>query len=62
MLVVGPGSRMAPTCVSVAVLMTSTTELLTAELNASRVFLSGDIAMRPGELPALIPPLTNVSI
>src|SRR5271157_2894324 len=43
--------------------MTSTVQLLTVELNASTVFLSGDIAMRPGELPALTsPPLTSVSI
>jgi hypothetical protein len=41
----------------------STAQLLTVELKASRVARSGEITMRPGELPAPIsPPLTRVSI
>src|ERR1700678_248441 len=60
MLMVGPGSAMLPICFSVWVLATST--LLLPESKASTVDRSGDIAMRPGELPAAIPPLCSVSI
>jgi hypothetical protein len=59
MLVVGPGSGMLPVAVSVLALMTAT--LLLTESKTSKVFLSGDISIRPGELPALIPPLPIVS-
>jgi len=53
MLVVGPASCMAPVVDSLCVLMTST--LLLTESNASTVLRLGDMAMRPGELPAPIP-------
>jgi len=53
MLVVGPVSCMLPARVSVLVLTTWTP--LVTESKTSRVDLSGDMAIRPGELPALIP-------
>src|SRR5258708_6514608 len=59
MLVVGPGSCKLPAAVSVVSLTTST--LLLTESKESTVFRSGDIAISPGELPALTPPLPNVS-
>ena len=60
MLVVDPGSDMVPVKVSFTVFTTSTR--LVNESKASRVALSGDIAIKPGELPALIPPRPMVSL
>src|SRR5580704_10372097 len=60
MLVVGPASWMAPVRLSRWALTTST--LLVTESKVSTRVLSGVIAMRPGEVPALIPPLCRVSI
>src|SRR5271169_4841885 len=61
MLVIGPGSCMLPAWVARTVLMTST--LLVAESKASRVERSGEIVIRPGELPAPISDaLAKVSI
>src|ERR1017187_3504104 len=60
MLVVDPGSCMAPVRFSFSVLTTCT--LLVTESKTSKVDRSGDIAMRPGELPALISPLDSESI
>src|ERR1700690_2956429 len=59
MLVVGPTSGMLPARDALAALTTST--LLVTESKASRVVRSGVSVMRPGELPAPIPPLTSVS-
>jgi hypothetical protein len=59
MLVVGPASGMLPAREPLAALTTST--LLVTESKASRIVRSGVSVMRPGELPALIPPLTSVS-
>src|ERR1700722_7033865 len=60
MLVVDPGSDMVPVKVSFTVFTTSTR--LVNESKARRVALSGDIAIKPGELPALIPPRPMVSL
>src|ERR1700675_3908689 len=51
---------MLPVKVSLVVLTTST--LLVAESNASKVARSGDVSIKVGELPALIPPLPMVSL
>jgi hypothetical protein len=51
---------MLPLKVSLVVLTTST--LLVAESNASKVARSGDVSIKVGELPALIPPLPTVSL
>src|SRR5580700_7578236 len=61
MLVVDPPSGIEPAITSLAVPMTSA--LLFTESKAITSVLFGDIASRPGELPAPIsPPLTSVSI
>jgi hypothetical protein len=52
MLVVGPGSAIVPINDSLFVLIALM--LFVAESNASKTVLSGDIAISPGELPALI--------
>jgi hypothetical protein len=51
---------MLPVVVSFVVLTTST--LLVAESNASKVARSGDVSNKVGELPALIAPLPTVSL
>src|SRR5580704_18204796 len=51
---------MLPVVVSFVVLTTST--LLVAESNASKVARSGEVSIKVGELPALIPPLPTVSL
>src|ERR1700722_4484209 len=51
---------MLPVVVSFFVLTTSS--LLVAKSNASKVARSGDVSMKVGELPALIPPLPTVSL
>src|SRR5580704_19777384 len=50
---------MLPARAALATLTTST--LLVTESKARTVVLSGVSVMRPGEIPALIPPLTSVS-
>src|ERR1700733_14484314 len=51
---------MLPVVVSFVVLTTST--LLVAESNASKVARSGGVSIKVGESPALIPPLPTVSL
>src|ERR1700727_2966371 len=51
---------MLPVKVSFVVLTTST--LLVAESNASKVARSGDVSIRVGEVPALIAPRPTVSL
>src|SRR5271154_1976419 len=60
MLVVESASCMLPAFDSLVVFTTST--LLLEESKASKIDRSGDISMRPGEPPALIPPRARVSI
>jgi hypothetical protein len=57
MLKVGPGSGMVPVRESFFALTTST--LLLAVSKANTVALSGDIAMRPGEVPV---PISDASV